>query len=491
MLGIYTENEYGRLEWRDRVRKAYIMWRDKPIVEIYHEYYELSGEVGWVFKPLWMNLEMCKISGEYVPIEPIDFNDKKTEYAMKFIPKFVLERTPQYEGRRLYKLLEELGLTYKDLYEILCRTHGICSKDKYYVSRTPDKVIDISNSKIPYDIPDFDARDYGWLKEKVAPDGTPENKTNHWTLDGEVKVKIVKSYVYEDVEVKLVLLSNGKLQVLYGDAVISTHESGTWNNLKKDSDLLMGFLQLEVEAYVGKNQMEQERRFSLYEYYGIETGIIYDPPYGEGNVFESQEEIDKREARKLILGNKKLPKDLAERLLGYKEGNPEYKARTERIMKQFEYYGLDAYCGWDDDIEEETQSIQEMMDISEGMKLVRADQEIPKDLAERLLEYKRKHFVEEHAYIVLRSMAYGYSRVDNEAVILCYDLGDLEERIVFRISETNELVYLEDTMLSIGNKEKAMLIAKRNKKYLLEGLQKWLNNENRVDFDVYKRKDMI
>lgn len=209
-------------------------------------------------------------------------------------------------------------------------------------------------------------------------------------------MKIVKSYVYEDVEVKLVLLSNGKLQVLYGDAVISTHESGTWNNLKRDSDLLMGFLQLEVEAHVGKNQMEQERKLSLYEYYGIDN-----PQNGEGNVFESQEEIDKKEARKLILGNKELPKDLAERLLGYKEGNPEYKARTERIMKQFEYYGLDAYCGWDDDIEEETQSIQEMIDISNGMKLVRADQEIPKDLAERLLGYKRKHFVEEHAYIIL------------------------------------------------------------------------------------------
>ena len=66
-------------------------------------------------------------------------------------------------------------------------------------------------------------------------------------------------------------------------------------------------------------QEEQERRFRLYEYYGLKTGVIYDPPYGEGNIFETQEEIDKREARQLILGNKELPKDLAERLLGYKE----------------------------------------------------------------------------------------------------------------------------------------------------------------------------
>ncbi|MBQ8234094.1 MAG: hypothetical protein IJZ36_00745, partial [Bacilli bacterium] len=164
--------------------------------------------------------------------------------------------------------------------------------------------------------------------------------------------------------------------------------------------------------------------------------------------------------------------------------------KYKRISEQYEYYGLDAYCGWDDNIEEEITPLEELLDVGEGMRLVRIDQEIPKDLAERLLGYKRKHFVEEHAYLVLKGMAYGYSLVDNEVVVLCYDLVDLGERIVFKVSKNKELIYLEDTMLSIGNKEKAMLIAKRNKKYLLEGLQKWLNNENRVDFDVYKRKDM-
>ena len=420
MWGIYTENEYGRLEWRDRVRTAYIMWRNLPIVEICHEYYEMTGEAGWVFKPLWMNLEMCKISGEYVPIEPIDFNDKKTEYAMKFIPKFVLERTPQYEGRRLYKLLEELGLTYKDLYEILCRTHGVCSKDNYYVSRTPDKVVDVRNSKIPYDIPNFNTNDYGWLKEKVAPDGTPENRTNHWTLDEENTVDEIK-----------------------------------------------------------RMQEEQEKRFSLYEYYGIPYGYLCGGGIDEGTYFSNPKNVDRNAARLLIMQDKPIPKDLEERLFKYK-----------RISEQYEYYGLDAYCGWDDNIEEEITPLEELLDVGEGMKLIRANQELPKDLAERLLGYKRKHFVEEHAYMILQRMAYGYSCLDNEVVILCFNLNDLEERIVFRISETNELVYLEDTMLSIGNKEKAMSIAKRNKKYLLEGVQKWLANENRIDFDVYKRKDM-
>ena len=421
MFGVYTDNEYGRLQWRDRVRTAYIMWRNLPIVEIQHEYYELSGEAGWVFKPLWMNLEICKISGEYVPIEPIDFNDKKTEYAMKFIPKFVLERTPQYEGRRLYELLKELELTHKDLYEILCRTHGICSKDKYYVSRTPDKVIDIRNSKIPYDIPDFDTNGYGWLKEKVAPDGTPENKTNHWVLDGENTVDEIK-----------------------------------------------------------RMQEEQEKRFSLYEYYGIPNGYFCGGGIDEGTYFSNPKNVDRNAARLLIMQNKPIPKDLEERLFKYK-----------RISEQYEYYGLDAYCGWDDNIEEEITPLEELLDVGEGMRLIRANQELPKDLAERLLNYKKKHFVEEQAYMILQRMAYGYSCLDNEVVVLCFNLNDLEERIVFRISDSKELLYLEDTMLSIGNKERAMLIAKRNKKYLLEGLQKWLNNENRVDFDVYKRKDMI
>lgn len=60
-------------------------------------------------------------------------------------------------------MLERLQLTYNDLFEVLCRTHGICGNDNYYVSRTPDKVIDVDSMEDQTDMPDFDTTQYGWL----------------------------------------------------------------------------------------------------------------------------------------------------------------------------------------------------------------------------------------------------------------------------------------------------------------------------------------
>ena len=33
----------------------------------------------------------------------------------------------------------------------------------YYVSRTPDKVVDVYQQIVPYDIPGFDTSDYDWI----------------------------------------------------------------------------------------------------------------------------------------------------------------------------------------------------------------------------------------------------------------------------------------------------------------------------------------
>lgn len=60
-------------------------------------------------------------------------------------------------------MLIEVGLTYNDLFEVICRTHGICGNDDYYVSRTPDKVVDVDSMVKQYDIPNFDTSKYGWL----------------------------------------------------------------------------------------------------------------------------------------------------------------------------------------------------------------------------------------------------------------------------------------------------------------------------------------
>lgn len=155
---------YKRVENIDRIRKAYIMWEDIPIAELYHEYASISGEFDWVIKPIWENLEKARERGEIVDIAGIDDTKHKDEYIRSFNPSFVTQRTiPEGRGD-LFPLLRRIGLTYNDLFEVLCRTHGVCGNDDYYVSRTPDKIIDVEDMGDIYDIPDFDTRDYGWIK---------------------------------------------------------------------------------------------------------------------------------------------------------------------------------------------------------------------------------------------------------------------------------------------------------------------------------------
>ena len=156
-------NLYKRISNIDRIRKAYIMWQDLPIAELYHEYSSLSGEFDWVIKPIWENWDKAKERGEYVDIAGIDDTKHKEEYIRRFNPEFVTQRTIP-EGREdLFPLLNRIGLTYNDLFEVLCRTHGICGNDDYYVSRTPDIVIDINDKNLKYDIPKSDTSKLGWL----------------------------------------------------------------------------------------------------------------------------------------------------------------------------------------------------------------------------------------------------------------------------------------------------------------------------------------
>lgn len=155
---------YTRIEHIDRIRTAYIMYKDIPIATISEESSSLSGEFDWVIRPIWENWEKCKdIYDEDVNIAGIDDTMHKDEYIRRYIPSFITQRTIP-EGREdFYPYLQKLQLTYNDLFEVLCRGHGICGNDDYYVSRTPDKLIDV-NSKIEVlDIPDFDSKEYGWI----------------------------------------------------------------------------------------------------------------------------------------------------------------------------------------------------------------------------------------------------------------------------------------------------------------------------------------
>ena len=149
----------------DRVRECFIMYKDIPIAKLIHEYCSLSGEFDWVIKPIWSNWdEALHRYNMHITIAGIDETLHLNEYIRNYNPEFVTQRTIP-EGRSdLFPILEQVNLHNNDLFEVLCRTHGACGNDDLYVSRTPDKVIDI-NTKFAFDVPDatFKYGDYGWI----------------------------------------------------------------------------------------------------------------------------------------------------------------------------------------------------------------------------------------------------------------------------------------------------------------------------------------
>lgn len=157
-----------RIEHIDRIRKAYIMLDKTPVAELYHEYSSLSGEFDWVIKIMWDNWDEMDRKGYTMDIAGIDETLRKKEYIRRYNPSFVTQRTIP-EGRvDLRPLLRELKLRSNDLFEVLCRSHGACGNDNFYVSRTPDKVVDV-DTFFDYDIPDFDTDCYGWFDENGNP----------------------------------------------------------------------------------------------------------------------------------------------------------------------------------------------------------------------------------------------------------------------------------------------------------------------------------
>lgn len=152
-----------RVEYINRIRKCYIKYRDIVIAELYHEFAEISGEFDWVIKPVWDNWDLClEKYGEYVDISGIDDTLHKEEYVRSFNPSFVTQRTIPDGRGDLPELLNSIRLKENDLFEVLCRTHGVTGNDDYYVVRFPEQLVDVSK-RIPYDIPDFNTDVYGWI----------------------------------------------------------------------------------------------------------------------------------------------------------------------------------------------------------------------------------------------------------------------------------------------------------------------------------------
>lgn len=157
-------NVATHMEYVDRIRTAYIMYKDTPIATITEEYSSVTKDSTWVIRPIWENCDKLWAEQQHwVDIAGIDMYARQEEYVRHYIPGFVEQRTVPKNRPDCRRWLDMLHMPGYDLFEMMCRSHAACGNDDYYVSRTPDKVIDVYDKHFALDIPDFDTALYGWL----------------------------------------------------------------------------------------------------------------------------------------------------------------------------------------------------------------------------------------------------------------------------------------------------------------------------------------
>lgn len=158
----------GRILYIDRIRKCYIMYKSDAVGELIHEFSSMTGEFDWLIKPYWDVIDKHGVMAE---IPGIDTVNRKDVYIRLYNPVVVTQRTIPDVPTRAEELnwwLKELHMKEYDLYEFMCRGHARTGNNSMYISRTPDKVIDVSRVfDKQFDIPDFDTDSYGWLEDYI------------------------------------------------------------------------------------------------------------------------------------------------------------------------------------------------------------------------------------------------------------------------------------------------------------------------------------
>lgn len=79
----------------------------------------------------------------------------------------------------------------------------------------------------------------------------------------------------------------------------------------------MQYLPFGYQPLTAEQREQQDRKFELYDYYGIPYGMLDN----DNDIEISQKEIDREDARLLLMQGKKIPKDLEIRLLRYKQND--------------------------------------------------------------------------------------------------------------------------------------------------------------------------
>lgn len=113
-----------------KVRTADMLYKGYVIGTISEEKND-AGEFDWVIRIDWKNWEKSGCP----QVAGIDMDLRLSEYIRTYIPAFVEERTLPDNREGLFEELEELGMSWNDRFEYMCRTHGLCGPSKITVER--------------------------------------------------------------------------------------------------------------------------------------------------------------------------------------------------------------------------------------------------------------------------------------------------------------------------------------------------------------------
>ena len=94
----------------------------------------------------------------------------------------------------------------------------------------------------------------------------------------------------------------------------------------------------------------------------------------------------------------------------------------------------------------------------------------------------KKH-IEENMVLSKDNLAFGYTYINETPMVICVNVEDCTEKIVFAVKENKELLWITTTLKNKDHK-KAVKIAEENADYLIKEMDKWVSDEDSADLNV-------
>lgn len=162
---LIDEQKNRHVDGIDRIRTAYIKYKDITVGTITDEYSSTARAHSWVIKPNYDGIaKASETTGYDVILGGADHRKGNKEYVFQFEPLFIKQRVPRYNSRGIVDLLDRLGLCHYDTFEVLIRSHGVTGNDELYVVLDETEFVDRDKLPVAPTIYDHDEDTYGWLQ---------------------------------------------------------------------------------------------------------------------------------------------------------------------------------------------------------------------------------------------------------------------------------------------------------------------------------------